>query len=177
MRAIFLNRLVHLQCSRRHGAKRAERIQRHCDANRGQFISLEQGGLAKLGQVGEYRNFDHIRKLPILVERRQRFGENHIRAGFDVRGSAIDRRLLTLDRMRVGPRHDDESIIDAPVDRRLQSICHFIRGDQRLAGSMPTTFDGDLVFKMTAGGTGPGHFSHSASDHEGATPAGVGIDE
>ena len=49
---------------------------------------------------------DRLGELAVLVERRERLGEDHVGAGLDVTLRALDRGLLALDGVRVGARHD-----------------------------------------------------------------------
>ena len=137
----------------------------------------EQRRLAELGDVREHRHFDRGRELAVLVERRERFGEDHVGAGRDVALGALDRGGLPFDGVRVGARHDDEGIVAAAVDGGLDAIGHLVRADQRLAGTVTAALGLHLVFQVHAAGTGTAQLAGRAGDVESRAPTGVGVDE
>ena len=79
--------------------------------------------------------------------------------------------------MGVRPRHDDEGLVGARVDRRLDAIAHLLGRDELLAGPVAAALRLNLVLQVAAGGAGPGHLAHGAGDHEGPAPPRVGVDE
>ena len=87
-------------------------------------------------------------ELAVLVERRERLGEDHVGAGLDVALRALDRRLLAFDRVRVGARHDDELAVGAAVDGGLDAVDHLVGGDELLARPVAAALGLHLVFDV-----------------------------
>jgi hypothetical protein len=79
--------------------------------------------------------------------------------------------------VRIGPCHDHELLVGASVGRRLDAVAHLGALDECLAGPVAATLHGDLVFEMTGARAGGDQLPDRPPDHEGATPAGVGVDK
>ena len=93
-------------------------------------------------------------ELPVFVERGQRLGEDHVRAGLDVLRGASTAACWPFHRVRIGARHDDERIVRAAIDRGLDAIDHLVGGHQLLAGPMAAALGRDLIFEVHAAGAG-----------------------
>ena len=113
----------------------------------------------------------------VIVEGVQRFGEDHVGAGVNVRSRPVERRRATLARERVRARHDDEVFVAPRIDSCFESIAHLFDGDGRLVRTMTAAFRLLLVFDVDCRDTGTFHFAHGARDVESAAETRVDVDE
>ena len=120
---------------------------------------------------------DRVGELAVFVQRRQRFGEDHVGAGLDIGRGALDRRRLALHRVRVGARHDDESLSRAPIDGGLDAIDHLVRAAPAPCPGDGRTLGLHLVFEVHTARARTMSSAHRARDVEGTAPAGIGIDQ
>ncbi len=115
--------------------------------------------------------------MAVFLERRECLGENHVGPCFDVGGRALERRLLSFDRMGIGPRHDGELRIVPAIDGGPNPVDHFPGLDECFAGPVSTALDRYLVLDMAACRAGTTQVAHGPADHEGATKSRIGIDQ
>ncbi len=105
------------------------------------------------------------------------FGEDHVGAGCHVGGTAIERGGESLTGQGVGSRHDDEFRIGAGIDGSLDAIDHLGRGHQLLARPVTAAFAAYLVFHVHGSGPFALHGADGAGNVEGASPAGIDVDQ
>jgi hypothetical protein len=106
-----------------------------------------------------------------------RFGKDHVGAGFDAGNRALDCRLQSFDGDRIGTRHDHESGIAARIHGGLDAVDHFFLRHDRLARPVATALGRNLVLDMQRTGAGFDQRAHRARDVERAAPAGVDVDQ
>jgi hypothetical protein len=176
LRAVAAHGFVEIQRRLVHRAIGAAAVQHDVDAGRFQFIGREQRRLAKLGDVGEDRYPDRVLELPVLIERIDRLGEDHVGAGLDTGDRPFNRRLQAFDRDRVGACHDDE-VAAARVDRGLDAVDHFFLRHDLFAGPVAATLGCDLIFDVHRRGAGLDQRAHGARDVERAAPTGIDVDQ
>ena len=76
-----------------------------------------------------------------------RLDEGHVRAGFDIALSALDRLIEALDRAGVRSGDDDHPLA-ARVDRRPHLADHLVGWNQLLAGEVAAAFRRVLVLDL-----------------------------
>ena len=103
--------------------------------------------------------------------------EDHIRAGGDIGGTALERGRQSFSGQGVRASHDDEVRVGPGIDGGLDAIDHLLRRNQFLAGPVAAAFAAYLVFDVHGGSPGALHGADGAGDVEGASPAGVDIDQ
>ena len=138
---------------------------------------MNSGVLPELRDVGEHRNLERARELAIFVERRERLGEDHVGARLDVGGGALDRGLLSLDGMRVGARHDDETGVAARIHGGADAVGHFRRRHEFLARPMAAALGLHLVLEVHARRARADELARGAGNRECGAETRVGIDE
>ena len=92
-----------------------------------------------------------VRELSVFVERRQRFGENHVGPGFNVGRGAIKCGLLPLDACASVRAMMTNVSSMRPSDGCLDAIAHLSCLDQCLTRPVTATLDRNLILKMAAG--------------------------
>jgi hypothetical protein len=137
----------------------------------------KQRRFSELGEIRQHRYFDRACELCVLVERRQCFRANHVRAGLDIRCCAVECRLLPFNRVGIGARHDREFCVASPVHRSLDAVDHLPGLHQRFARTVTAAFHGYLILDVAGCRAGAFHFLHRAADHEGTAPAGIRINQ
>ena len=105
------------------------------------------------------------------------FGEDHVGAGFDAGGRAVEGGVEAFGGEGVGAGHDDEGGVGAGVDGGLDAVDHLFGGNDLLVGAVAAALGLDLVFDVAAGGSGLDEGADGAGEIEGAAEAGVGVDE
>ncbi len=161
-----------------HGAEGAQRIQDEPHARTSEFLAREERRPAELGDVGQHgRGAQGRRELAVLLQCRQRLGENHVGPGGSIGLRPRDGRGEPFAGVSIRPRHDDEGCVGARIHRRLHAVAHFLRADEFLAGPMAAALGLHLVLKVTAGGARARELANRPRNHERTTPAGIGIDQ
>ncbi len=121
--------------------------------------------------------FGRFLELGVLRELGDGFGEDHVRAGFDVGGGAVHGGDEAFVCERVGAGHDDEVGVGAGVDGGADAVDHLFGGHDLFPRAVAAALGADLVFHVDGGRPGLADGADGAGDVERATPAGVDVDE
>ena len=142
------SRLVDVERGLVHRAERRQRIEGDRHVGAAEFVERVERRRAELGDVGEDRHLDRGGKPFVHRELGDRLGKDHVGAGLDASAGAIDRRLQSLDRERVGAGHDHEAGIGARIDGGLDSVDHFLLRDELLVRPVPAALRADLILDV-----------------------------
>ena len=165
---------VNVEGRRSGGAARTERIEGQRDAGGAEFCEGEVRSLAELGEVCEHGDAECGGEGPVVGERGEGFGEDHVGAGGDIGLGAGEGGGEAFDARGVGAGHDDEGGIGFAGDGGAHAGGHRGRGDELFAGEVAAEFRGDLVFEVNRGGAGGGDFPDGG---RGIVPTGVDVDQ
>jgi hypothetical protein len=162
---------------RAHRAKGGQWVKDQPHAGVLEFVDGEARRDTELGEIREHGHVESPAKRPVVVERGQGLGENHIGAGRLVGTGPVERGVQALPGKRIRARHHDEILVGARVDGGLQAVAHFARVDDRLVRPVAAAFGPGLILDVHRRDSGSNQLACRTGNVEGPAETGVDIGE